>query len=307
MRRLRPTASSRAPRPAVPPRLTSERPCCHVDARKEAHECSLVRRFVRPTPAGQSEADADRYKFARTRNGSATEKRRPAPAGGAYSGRCGQRRHPEVAARPKRRVRAKVLPRQRHMPGVICRVTEAVSCDRFPPPIFVRDAADHARTDRRHARVATRSNRGQPARLPRVAAAGHAQYRQPPCAAGGSRPPHPGRWVARARHTAREATQRPPGRSATRGDCGSGTRWPAAPRHSRLTEARADPRLTMQPPAADSAQSAQAGARPHIPGARAACREQPSAAAESGTAGGESPDAHQMVARGTFHATDAFG
>jgi hypothetical protein len=249
---------------------------------------------------------ADRYEFARMRNGSTTEGRRPAPAGGAYSGRCGQPQHLEVAPRPKRRVRAKVLSRQRHMPGVICRITEAVSCDRFPPPIFVRDAADHARADRRPARVATRSDRGRPTRLPRVAAGGHAPYRQLPCTTGGSRPPRPGRWAARAQHTAREATQRPPGRSATRGDCGSGTRWPAAPRHSRLTEARADPRLTMQPPAAVSAQSAQAGARPHIPGARAARREQPSAAAESGTVGSESSDARRMVARGTFHATRAF-
>lgn len=40
-------------------------------------------------------------------------------------------------------------------------------------------------------------------------------------------------------------------------------------RHSRLAEARADPRLPMQQPAFGTAQSARPGARPHIPGARA--------------------------------------
>lgn len=58
----------------------------------------------------------------------------------------------------------------------------------------------------------------------------------------------PARRAARAQHTAREAIQRPPGRSATRGDCGGGTRWPAAPRHSRLAEARANPRLICNRP-----------------------------------------------------------
>lgn len=49
----------------------------------------------------------------------------------------------------------------------------------------------------------------------------------------GARRPAPGRRTARGpRHTAREAAQRLPGRSATRGDCGSGTRRPAAHRQA---------------------------------------------------------------------------
>lgn len=50
---------------------------------------------------------------------------------------------------------------------------------------------------------------------------------------GGRRGAAPGRRAARGRwHTAREAAQRLPGRSATRGDCGSGTRRPAAHRQA---------------------------------------------------------------------------
>lgn len=230
----------------------------------------------------------------------------PAATKRTPSGRCGHRRHPEVAPRPKRRVRAKVLPRPRHMPGVICRVTEAVFCDRFPPRIFVRTGTAVL------PQIAERPGAGDPERPPATCTTTAGVRRRarfvPPAAVrgGGSGPRARPEWAARAQHTAREATQRPPGRSATRGDCGSGTRWPAAPRHSRLAEARADPRLTMQPPAAASAQSAQAGARPHIPGARAARPERRSAGAESGTVGGESSDARRMFTRGTFRAIAAF-
>lgn len=75
MRRIRPTACSRAPRPAMPPRLTSERPCCHVDTRKEAHECSRVRRFVRRTPARHHRTVRPPRPIDADRRGSATDQR----------------------------------------------------------------------------------------------------------------------------------------------------------------------------------------------------------------------------------------
>lgn len=262
----------------------------------------------RPSPPGGETARIAAIRRSRTRDDrtSSTPLHSRAATKRTPYGRCGHRRHPEVAPRPKRRVRAKVLPRPRHMPGVICRVTEPGRGDRFPPPIFVRSPPSRLRRTAGRPAPATRSDRPRPVRLPRVCGAQHAAYRPPPGGEAdrgrGTRP----EWAARAQHTAREATQRPPGRSATRGDCGSGTRWPAAPRHSRLAEARADPRLPMQPPAATSAQSAQAGARPHIPGARAAGRERRSAGAESGTRRGESSDARRMFTRGTFRATVAF-
>lgn len=231
----------------------------------------------------------------------------PAATEPVPSGRCGHRRHPEVAPRPKRRVRAKVLVPPRHMPGVICRVTEADSGDRFPPRIFVRTPTIvlPQTTERRGARDPERPSAA------RATTAGirHRPRSVPPAPAIGSisGPPHPAR-SGRPAHTTRPGKRlnAPRAGPPPAGIVAAEPAGPPHPRHSRLTEARAGPRLTMQPPAATSAQSAQAGARPHIPVARAAGHERRSAGAGSGAPSAESSDARGLFARGTFRATDAF-
>lgn len=87
---------------------------------------------------------------------------------------------------------------------------------------------------------------------------------------GGGFPPG-GRARARVEGgcPARRTHTRPPDRSAARGDCGDGTPWPAPLRHSRLAGRRADPRPPCKRAPPEAAQSAQPGARPHIPGAHA--------------------------------------
>ncbi|SHL19141.1 hypothetical protein SAMN05216499_10336 [Actinacidiphila paucisporea] len=316
MRRLRPTACSRAPRPAMPPRLTSERPCCHVDTRKEAHECSRVRRFVRRMPGRRRGTARRPTRIEADRRGSATDQQQKDVSRGppevrnrgVADSRGGRESPPgrNVGFAPKfwRGGGARRAHAGGDMPG------NRGSWRRSFPAAESSSAASLITV--RHAAAAPQPRRGATTEAEHDY--GACTARRALLAPGGRvRPPErgpraPGNgWAARARHTARGATQRPPGRSATRGDCGSGTRWPAAPRHSRLAEARADPRLTMQPPAPASAQSAQAGARPHIPGAHAAHRRRRSAGPPPGVAGRRSSDRRGMFGRGTFRATGAFG
>jgi hypothetical protein len=172
------------------------------------------------------------------------------------------------------------------MPRAICRTAGPVRRDRFPPSILPRAARRIRPTHPYGTAGAAGGTAGARRRATPV--------RGPGDHPGGQPTAHPGRGLGDGNGAA--AAEGGPGRGeaagagapdrpgpATHGP-GGGPTPPGPVRHprglwqrnsparrtppSRLAVARADPRVHMQPPAAVPAQSAQAGARPHIPGAR---------------------------------------